>query len=345
MPSELMQTASRLLSTNLVTASRVYGGGNSQVYRLTDRRGSFWCGKVYAAPKPGRQDRMETEWRALSFLWDHGKRFVPQPVARDDLSKIAIYQWIEGSRFTDRLIAEPEVRLAVSLLRELDEISEVSDAGQLPVASEAFFSIEDIRQNLTARGRRLQDSEGSSPEHESMRQFVAGELTEARERFTERARVGYRSLGRDPQQILPHAERVLSPSDFGFHNALDSSAGVMWLDFEYFGWDDPAKTMADFVLHPAMKMSDEARRLFWQDVACLLGRGDDLALRARWLYPLHGVQWCLIILNEFLREDLERRLLASGQDVTAQDLRARQLDKARQLLKTVIEHDKSFPYH
>ena len=50
---------------------------------------------------------------------------------------------------------------------------------------------------------------------------------------------------------FPQRLRVLSPSDFGFHNALRRPDGtIVFVDFEYFGWDDPAKMMADAMLHP-----------------------------------------------------------------------------------------------
>ena len=53
---------------------------------------------------------------------------------------------------------------------------------------------------------------------------------------------------------LPVEQRTLSPSDFGFHNALRRPDGrVVFLDLEYFGWDDPAKMISDFLLHPALE--------------------------------------------------------------------------------------------
>ena len=43
----------------------------------------------------------------------------------------------------------------------------------------------------------------------------------------------------------------LSPSDFGFHNALvDDDGQVTFLDFEYAGRDDPAKLVSDFFCQP-----------------------------------------------------------------------------------------------
>ena len=31
------------------------------------------------------------------------------------------------------------------------------------------------------------------------------------------------------------------PGDFGFHNAIRTTKGVKFIDFEFAGWDDPAK--------------------------------------------------------------------------------------------------------
>ena len=42
------------------------------------------------------------------------------------------------------------------------------------------------------------------------------------------------------------AQRALSPSDFGLHNALRGQDGQLrFVDFEYFGWDDPVKLVSD----------------------------------------------------------------------------------------------------
>jgi len=59
----------------------------------------------------------------------------------------------------------------------------------------------------------------------------------------------------------PRQLHVLSPSDFGLHNMLITSAGPAFLDFEYFGWDGPEKAISDAILHPgsAFSMSDHQR--------------------------------------------------------------------------------------
>ena len=65
----------------------------------------------------------------------------------------------------------------------------------------------------------------------------------------------------DFKRILPKSERCLSPSDFGFHNAICDVNGVYhFVDFEYFGWDDPAKMICDFILHPGMDLPNKYKK-------------------------------------------------------------------------------------
>ena len=42
-------------------------------------------------------------------------------------------------------------------------------------------------------------------------------------------------------------DKCLSPSDFGFHNVIVEKDKILrFIDFEYAGWDDPAKMVSDF---------------------------------------------------------------------------------------------------
>ena len=43
---------------------------------------------------------------------------------------------------------------------------------------------------------------------------------------------------------------ILSPSDIGFHNTLKCRNKIFFIDFEYFGLDDPIKITSDFIIHP-----------------------------------------------------------------------------------------------
>jgi len=144
--------------------------------------------------------------------------------------------------------------------------------------------------------------------------------------------------GLDFDAELPQEWRSLVPSDFGFHNSLRRSDGSLaFVDFEYFGWDDPVKMTADILLHPGRTLLPEHRSRFRQAAMRLYG-GDDPAFARRLsaYLPLFGCRWVLIMLNEFIPELWRRRTLA-GESGSWSEAKIRQLGKAREFLAALPE--------
>jgi thiamine kinase-like enzyme len=145
-------------------------------------------------------------------------------------------------------------------------------------------------------------------------------------------------------ELKPH-ERTLSPSDFGFHNALRRPTGqIVFVDFEYFGWDDPAKMISDFLLHPAMDLSDVLKGRFLDNIFQGYQDYPHLAGRVAMVYSLWALKWCLILLNEFVPEHLGRRGFASERPLNESELQSQQLSKARRMLRDVMDNYQHFPY-
>jgi hypothetical protein len=138
--------------------------------------------------------------------------------------------------------------------------------------------------------------------------------------------------GIDWDMPLSADRRILSPSDFGFHNALRRADGtIVFVDFEYFGWDDPAKLCCDFCMHPGSNLSEGLAARFEAGVQSVYGEDDPLfPARGRIMRLLCGLCWCLIILNEFLPTPRRRRVLAGADDAATAS--RTQLEKARALL-------------
>ena len=104
---------------------------------------------------------------------------------------------------------------------------------------------------------------------------------------------------------------------------------LSFIDFEYFGWDDPVKLTADFLWHPAMQLSPEIAS-GWQNAMLKLFADDpDFAHRLNVAMPLYGMRWIMILLNEFLPGIAERRRLAGGGECNNEaDAQRIQLQKA-----------------
>jgi hypothetical protein len=327
---------SRLIGGSVAGAQMIRAGGNNRIIRV-DRRGEAPCAvKIYFRHPADKRDRLATEFGALSFLWRHGVYRTPQPLAADYDRGMAVYTFVKGARIDPSSIERNEIAAAAEMLALLRDLTGAPDSRTIGPASEASFTLDDLLSNLHERHQRHAGVGGAEPIYDEYAIFRDGPLRQALQAVEEAARADMLHAGESPHQELSHAARTLSPSDFGFHNAIRTPTGeLVFLDFEYFGWDDPAKTVCDFCYHPGMTLRPDMQRLFVGSVVPLLG-GNELERRIRRLSPLFGLKWCLILLNEFLPEGRLRRNLATSGSDRLQDLLSVQLAKAHAMLHQVI---------
>lgn len=310
---------------SVLAMERLSGGGNNRLYRVETPQG------VLALKCYGAADRLTREFDALAVLAACEEKAVPRPLAADRVRQAALYGWIDGAAvgrsagerpggdtaqalaFVGRLTA-PDLRMSASMLGE---------------AAEACLSLSELSSQIERRFARL--LAGAT----ALRNFLDTGVRTAVDRAMMRARELYDSAGIDLDSPLEPRLRTLSPSDFGFHNALRRSDGrLVFLDFEYFGWDDPVKLTADFLWHPGFALSP-AERAEWLNGCLSQFCGDPgFATRLEAQMPLYGLRWCLILLNEFLPERWERRRFA-GTAAGWEEAKATQLAKAQTWLAEV----------
>ena len=320
-----------LLGTEVVSVEPMDGGGNSRVLKVTTADGLRLTAKVYPGPTADGQDRLAVESEALNFIRLHGIECVPQPIASDSVKQCAVFEYIEGAKVTSSEVSESDIDQATQFLTRLGGLKKIPDSSRLPRAAEACFSVRGIIANL--------DTRLASLEVTGAQEFLTAEFAPAFQRTVEWCEERTSNEGESMGIELAINDRTLSPSDFGFHNVLRRSSGdLVFLDFEYFGWDNPAKMISDFLLHPAMDLSPYLKARF---VATMAGNNPVLMERLETVFPLFGLKWCLILLNAFLPEyRLQRSLDDSKLDETLE----RQSEKARLMLSTVERAYERFPY-
>ena len=340
----LLAAVSRLLGWEAVKLERIGGGRNSQVYRVSDAALNQVAVKVYFRHATDSRDRLATEFDSLSFLWRSGFRDIPRPVAGDPESNLAVYEYVEGEKIGSNSPGTRDLDFAIEFLGRLRALSRLPESQKVGVASEACFSARKVVENIQWRlGRFSGCVEGIAISE--LRTFLADEFVPVWERVVRWSQSHLERAGISFEAELGPVQRTLSPSDFGFHNALRRADGRMiFLDFEYFGWDDPAKMIVDFLLHPGMRMVPELKRRFTQGVLSHFPDVPGLLRRVEVMYPLFGLKWCLILLNEFLPESLLRRQFAVALDRDPSDLQRQQLDKAKQMLMRISQEYERFPY-
>jgi hypothetical protein len=321
------EEASGLVGWRVLSVVPVRRGGNNRVFQLIGRDAQAAL-KIYPTQQEDPRDRLGQEFGALSFLADAGVTDVPRPIGCDRQRYSAAYEWIDGAPPGD--IAEGDVDELAEFFIRLQHLRDRPGAAQLPAGATPVLSPASLAQQVSQRLERL--SAVISPGTE-VNEFVDKNLRPEIERALDLLRRGCAVASIDFDAPLPPKLRVLSPSDFGFHNAIRRPSGKLaFLDFEYFGWDEPVKAISDVMLHAGMSLSNELGHRYRTRVTEFLSQTDpDFLQRFDLFFPSMRAIWCLILLNEFLPERWARRVLAGVVDDRAA-AEARQLAKARYLL-------------
>ena len=303
-------------------------GGNSRVYVFTVNERTLVAKQYFRGPSDAR-DRLQAEWAFLEYAVGAGIDCVPKPVARNSEYSIGIYEYIAGRHLATQDVSRARVQEAAAFFLSLNDAAHRPAAALLAPASEACFTILEHIAIVDSRVARLSGIRGSSDEDLAASTFVKSlqaRWLEVREHILRTTR----AAGRDPAEEVE--ERCVSPSDFGFHNALLRETGSLcFLDFEYAGWDDPAKLVADFFSHPGVPVPREHFEGFAKTVLSFSRHSAALEARTRLLELLFRIKWCCIVMNEFVPEAAERRRFAMP-DADATARKRRQLYKARSLL-------------
>lgn len=301
----------------------ITGGGNNRVFRV-ESGGAPVVLKVYFRHPDDPRDRLRADFGFSDFAWGVGARSLPQPLASGRETGMAVYEFVVGQKLAPGEVTAAHVEEAAALVRSVNEHRADPRASTLPEASEACFTISDHLACVNRRLDRLRSIDVETPLGRDAATIVDRRMRPAWERVAAGVRASARG-GVDEQ--LDAGDRCLSPSDFGFHNAiLSTDHRLRFLDFEYAGWDDPAKMACDFFCQPAVPVPREFLGGFVAAVSPLWRDSSAFARRAVLLLPVYELKWCCIMLNEFLPAADSRRTFA-GAIVDREARRAIQLAK------------------
>jgi hypothetical protein len=347
-PDDLEVLADPFLRANGFEAGRqlffLRGGANNRVclVQAGSRRAVI---KHYFLNPRDRRDRFGAERAFYTHVLSTGSRRTPEPLAWNEEHRLGLFEWIDGRKLEPREVNRAFVEQALVFIRELNH-----GRGRATVpmasASEACFSIEEHLRCVGNRVQRVSEMlsklrQASHPSEEAevdreAELFARDILGEIWPRLFSRVRAAA-----DKQRLLfsslPQESRCVSPSDFGFHNALLEPGGELrFFDFEYAGWDDPAKLIGDFFCQPEIPVPLVHWDIFCSGLLPEFSSDPDLSTRARLLLPVYQVKWCCIMLNDFLVDGGERRGFSLGSDDLCLRKRA-QLKKARLALGRLDE--------
>lgn len=288
------------------------GGANNRVFRLRMAQGRDLCAKVYfreAGGDPPGFLRERAFYQACGAAQE-----VPRAVGWHESEAVGFFEWVEG-----RKRAEPSVEDVAAAGRFIRRLQELGKGSDWMPASDACWSEAAHLESVDRRTDALASLAAQGQLLPAVAEFVRLELDP-----------GWREIRGSfgPAKSERMEELVISPSDFGFHNALQR-ADESWcfLDFEYAGLDDPAKLLCDFLARPGAEMPAGGAEAFCFEADF----GGDVRERMGRLLPVHQIKWACIALNDFIPEARSRRSFAGHDAFTVQNER---ITVARCLLKS-----------
>jgi hypothetical protein len=338
-PFDAAARAARALTEHpAASVERVRGyGRNSGVYRV-HVGDAVYALKQYPPRQPNDRDRANVEYAALRFLTGHGVTTVPKPVAVDRAGGYLLLEWIDGNPVGTPTAAD--IAAACSFLQAVHSLRAESDAAALPMAAEACISAAETVVQIEGRLARL----ASIPDELALAVFVGDTLKPLFGDVSDWSQAGFAAEGFLFSAEADASAQTLCPADFGFHNTMRRPGGeLVFIDFDYFGWDDPVKLTADFLLHPGMQLAHGLKRQFAAEAASIYGSDPTFRRRLALLYPLFSLRWCTILLNEFLPERWANRV-AAGEAADWPSAKQRQLDRAREWAHSLQANFQRFPY-
>ncbi len=317
-----------LINSKLVTEIEqiraISHGNNNRAYSASNKNKTYFA-KFYYSSKADDRNRLDNEFNFLNYAKEKNISCVPEAIFRADHLNLGIFEYIDGKKFKEGELDKINIMEGASFFNSLNSPNDLSDAKELSYASEAFLDLEeylgaiDIKLQLLTEASLVNKDKNFSEFLNALEDLWKGIK---------------KILLREYSFLSDNMSLCVSPSDFGFHNALVTSKGLFLLDFEYAGIDDSAKFLSDFFIQPEIQVPIGHFEEFSLMALEEFPYPDIQFERTKKLFPMFQIKWCCIILNEFLPNVAKRRLF-SNPLLDIEESRKIQLLKAQNLLLNI----------
>jgi len=326
-PSE--QVLSRLLTESPKEIRSVSGGANNRVWEVKTLQGKYLLKEYFRSPEDSR-DRFTSEKAFYTHAQHKAPGKVPQVQAWDPEGEAGLFFWLEGRKLTDLEVTGARVQEALEFFAALNR-APLPAPSDLPAAAEAAWTVYEHLNLVSRRIDQLQQISGTDSEAQEARHLAQEKVIPAWQRILKITNREWPEKGRGTHR----ATACVSPSDFGFHNSLLVGDGrLRFFDFEYAGWDDPAKMAADFFCQPRIPAPASEFPRVVALLAELFPQDAEVADRATSLWPVYRMKWICIMLNEFLPAGKTRRGFSLGEEAQV-ELRRQRIQAVRSSIKKV----------
>jgi len=321
----MSDTSLRIHGITFSNLTQLPGGRNNRVFRAEGPDGAVLIKHYFHNPSDAR-DRLDAEYSMLSFLHEHGIKNVPKPLLKDENAHTGVYGFLQGTPVNRDSVSENDVIALADLLYTMWDMRTVDTAQNLAFASDACFTLREYAHKVASRIASLSHLSPDNLINRDVLNFVDNDLQPF---FS----IIHELCSADPilyDSALDTQFYALSPSDHGFHNAIRATDGTLYfVDFEYSGWDDPAKMLCDPLLQPDIPVPEQYHTLFIKKMQPLINVIPMHTDKISFIYTILSVKWCCILLNEFMPVSDARRKFSGN--IPDDSRKLQQLELSRKL--------------
>lgn len=307
-----------------------HASGNNKLFKVSTDD-ALYVFKHYFSSKYDKRDRMGAEFRFLGHACKFAPEFVPKFYGKSERHRISVMSFISGNEIDEGNISEDSIKSALSFFSKINSLEAKKSWCDGQLASDASFSISGHIRIIDRRLKQLEEIDAKVEMSFEALKLVARAIkiwNEIKNDLMFHANKTYLNM----EEKLERQLKCISPSDFGFHNAIKASNGKNYfVDFEYAGWDDPAKTICDFFEQVAVPLSESKWEMVSQNMSNNFIYPSLIYQRAEKLRSLFSMKWFCILMNIFVRVNLERRVFANP-NLNIRKYKESQLIKAKEKL-------------
>ena len=314
---------------SVINKKIIYEGINSYSFSIYDEKNNKYFLKIFKKNKINKHNRFKSELSFINYLRINNFNNIPNIISYDKAQSWILYKWIDGEVI--KTISKFHVEKLLKFLLNINNVK--FNSSNIPNASEACFSL-DQHKNLIFG--RIDNIVNSINKLELKGNITKNYIFEIIQKRCAKINNFFQSNCFENNNIfsdeLKRYQRLISPSDVGFHNILQQKDQLYFIDFEYSGIDDPFKLISDLILQPDYSIPIEYLYLLKEFVYDVKTDIPFFEKKLQIFLELYSLKWFCIILNPLSKD------FCNKESIKVKSL----LDKALNYLRNIDKKKNKF---
>lgn len=273
---------------NYIKIRNIKNIGNNNNFKITLQNNKNYFVKLYSSFYDDNRDRLGNEFKSLKLLNRYKSINTAKPITFNKDLNIGIYEYIYGKKIN--VPSNHDIDNFIFFIKNLKKISlNYKFLSNQKLASETSISLKDLIKEISNRKKKLDKN------------IDIKYLSLSKDLDILWQRMKVKNIKIKNQSYKKYF--ILSPSDIGLHNVIKKNKDIYFVDFEYFGLDDPLKITIDFILHPANKLNFNQIINWYDQMKKIFSNINNFDERFKLLLPYYLFRWILIISKIFYKNN------------------------------------------